>query len=160
MMRLHQLNPIHQRKTRKRVGRGGKRGTYSGRGIKGQKSRAGKKPRITLAGGVLPLKRFPKRRGEGGKTEIKKGAKLFRLRQKPIIVNLKEIAKRFKDGEIISSQTLLEKGLIKREGGKLPEVKILGEGELKLKNLKFQNLKLSKSAREKIEKANGLVFNS
>lgn len=159
-MRLHQLNPIRQKKSRKRVGRGGKRGTYAGRGIKGQKSRAGKKPRLTLAGGVLPLERFPKQRGAGGKTEIKKGVKLSRLRQKPVIVNLKEIEKRFKDNEIVSPQTLLEKGLIKRKGGKLPAVKILGQGELKLKNLKFQNLKLSKSAEEKIKKAGRLAAGS
>jgi len=42
-MKLHQLKPIHKRKKEKRVGRRGKRGKYSGRGIKGQKARAGKK---------------------------------------------------------------------------------------------------------------------
>ncbi|OGZ33817.1 MAG: 50S ribosomal protein L15 [Candidatus Portnoybacteria bacterium RIFCSPLOWO2_12_FULL_39_9] len=156
-MQLHQLTPIHQKKFRKRVGRGGKRGTYSGRGIKGQKSRAGKKPRLTLAGGVLPLKRFPKQRGAGGKTEIKKGVKLSRLRQKPVIVNLKEIEKKFKDGEIVSPQTLLEKGLVKKRGGRMPEVKILGEGKLS-KKIEVRSLRLSKSAKEKIEKAGGKIL--
>lgn len=40
-MQLHELQPLHENKKEKRVGRGGKRGTYSGRGVKGQKSRAG-----------------------------------------------------------------------------------------------------------------------
>ena len=39
-MQIHELKPNHKRKTGKRIGRGGKRGTYSGRGVKGQKSRA------------------------------------------------------------------------------------------------------------------------
>ena len=42
-MQLHQLKPSHKRKRPKRIGRGGKRGTYSGRGVKGQRSRAGRK---------------------------------------------------------------------------------------------------------------------
>jgi large subunit ribosomal protein L15 len=154
-MQLHQLKPAHKKKSSKRVGRGGKRGTYSGRGIKGQKSRSGKKPRPGFAGGNIPLKRLPKQRGAGGKTKIKKGTKLSRLRHKPVIVNLQDIDKKFKAGEIISPQTLLEKGLIDKMRGKVPEVKILGEGEIKIKSLKFQNLKISKSAREKIKKIGG-----
>ena len=44
-MQSHQLKPTHKRKKPQRIGRGGKRGTYSGAGIKGQKSRAGAKIR-------------------------------------------------------------------------------------------------------------------
>lgn len=150
-MQLHQLKPIHKSKYRKRVGRGGKRGTYSGRGVKGQKARAGRKPRAGFGGGTLPFKRFPKQRGAGGKIKVKKGVKLFRLRQKPITLNLKVLEKKFKTGEIVSPQTLFEKGLIDKIRKKLPEVKILGEGKLR-KKLAFKDLRLSKSAQEKIKK--------
>ncbi|MDP3953367.1 MAG: hypothetical protein Q8P99_00890 [bacterium] len=44
-MQLHELQPKHKNKTKKRIGRGGKRGTFSGKGVKGQKSRAGRKLR-------------------------------------------------------------------------------------------------------------------
>jgi large subunit ribosomal protein L15 len=67
-MQLHQLKPIHKLKKRKRVGRGGKKGTYSGRGIKGQKARAGRrlKPAIREL-----IKRYPKLRGYKFKSKIK-----------------------------------------------------------------------------------------
>lgn len=159
-MRLHQLKPNLNKKSRKRVGRGGKKGTYSGRGMKGQKSRAGGKPRIGFAGGDTSLvKRLPKQRGQVGKTELKKGVKLFRLRVKPVVFNLKDFNEKFftKDGssfvwsekEIISPKSLLEKGLIKRTKGRIPSVKILGVGKLKRK-LNFSGVALSKSAREKL----------
>jgi len=59
-MQFHQLKPIHKMKKRKRIGRGGKRGTYSGRGTKGQKSRAGRKL-VPIIRGLI--KRYPKLRG-------------------------------------------------------------------------------------------------
>lgn len=155
-MQLYQLKPTYKKKKRKRVGRGGKHGTYSTRGVKGQKSRAGKKPRASLAGGTIPLKRFPKKRGVGGKTEIKKGTKLFRLRQRIVVINLKDIDKTFKDNETVSPQTLLEKDLISKIGKRTPRVKILGEGELS-KKLKVKDIDLSKTAEEKIKKAGGII---
>jgi len=59
-MQLNQLKPAHKPKTRKRVGRGGGHGTYSGKGQKGQKARAGTKfqPAIRYL-----IKRYPKLRG-------------------------------------------------------------------------------------------------
>lgn len=59
-MQLHELRPKHKLKKRKRIGRGGKRGTYSGRGVKGQKSRSGRRfaPVIRSL-----IKRYPKLRG-------------------------------------------------------------------------------------------------
>ncbi len=67
-MQIHQIRPIHKKKDRKRVGRGGKRGTYSGRGMKGQKSRAGAKfePIIRSL-----IKRYPKLRGYRFKSKVK-----------------------------------------------------------------------------------------
>ena len=74
-MQIHELKPDHPRKHRKRVGRGGKRGTFSGKGTKGQKSRAGASVKPGFRGGDTPLwKIFPKRRGAGKKVEIKRGS--------------------------------------------------------------------------------------
>ncbi|MDP2946249.1 MAG: uL15 family ribosomal protein [bacterium] len=145
-MQLHQLRPIHKLKKKKRIARGGKRGGYSGRGIKGQKSRAGAKIRPAIRDLMMKL---PKQRGRA-KHAFKS------LFSKPAILNLEDIEKNFKDGEIVSPQTLLKKRLISRKKGALPEIKILGEGEIS-KKLAFQNILLSKSARAKIEKAKGAI---
>lgn len=59
-MQLHEIRPLHKGKKRKRVGRGGKRGTYSGRGQKGQKSRAGRRLEPVIR---EIIKRYPKLRG-------------------------------------------------------------------------------------------------
>ncbi|OIO49751.1 MAG: hypothetical protein AUJ39_00315 [Parcubacteria group bacterium CG1_02_42_13] len=68
-MQLHELAPIHINKGKKRIGRGGKRGTYSGRGTKGQKARAGH--RIRPAERDL-IQRLPKLRGFNNKPKAKK----------------------------------------------------------------------------------------
>ena len=80
-MQLHHLKPIHKAIASKRVGRGGKRGTLSGRGSKGQKSRAGTRIRPGFRGGNEPLwKLFPKSRGASKKTDIKHRS--FQVRRK------------------------------------------------------------------------------
>src|SRR3989344_3635693 len=145
-MQLHNIKPKHKSKKSRRVGRGGKRGGYSGRGMKGQKSRAGAKIRPAIRDLMM---KFPKRRGRA-KHAFKS------LFFKPAILNLGDIEKKFKNGEIVSPKSLFEKGLIGRKKGVLPEVKILGEGEIS-KKLAFQNILLSKSARVKIEKTGGSV---
>lgn len=142
-MQLHQLKPIYRRKRRKRVGRGGKRGTYSGRGIKGQKARAGKKLRPAIR---ELIKRYPKLRG------YRFGPK----RTKPAIVNLTQLSQRFKSLEIVSPKILLQKGIIRKIKGRIPEVKILGRGKL-TKKLVIEGCLVSKSAKEKIEKAGGTI---
>ena len=71
-MQLHQIKPTHKKVEGKRVGRGGKRGTFSGRGSKGQKSRAGTRIRPGFRGGDNPIwKLFPKQRGASKKVDIK-----------------------------------------------------------------------------------------
>ena len=145
-MRLHQIKPRHKLKKSRRVGRGGKRGTYSGKGLKGQKSRAG--------AGIRPairdiMAKFPKQRGRA-KHAFKS------LNVKPFVINLSAIEKNFKNGEIVSPTILLSKNLIAKKGGNFPAVKILGDGEL-TKKLHFQNVLLSASARSKIEKIGGTV---
>lgn len=137
-MQIHQLKPKHKLKKKKRVGRGGKRGTYSGKGQKGQKARAGRKmmPAIREL-----IKKYPKLRGYR-----------FKKRDNIIaIVNIENLEKKFKDSEVVSPKTLLEKKLIRRIKGRLPKVKILGKGEL-TKKLIIKDCELSKSAKEKINK--------
>jgi len=134
-VQLHQIKPIHKQKSRKRVGRGGKHGTYSGRGIKGQKSRAGRKLRPEIRDFI---KKIPKKRGYRFKA----------IKSKPEIINLRDLEKYFNEEDVVSPEILLEKGLISRIKGRVPDVKILGSGELK-KKLKIEGCKMSKSA-EKI----------
>ena len=57
---MHELKPEHKNKKSKRIGRGGKRGTYSGRGVKGQKSRAGRKFQPIIR---ELIKKYPKLKG-------------------------------------------------------------------------------------------------
>lgn len=134
-MQLHELKPKTSQ-DKKRVGRGGKRGTYSGRGVKGQKSRAGRKLQPAIR---EVIKKYHKLRGY----------KFNPLKEKATIVNLSELDVKFNSGDVVSPTELLRKGMIKRVAGKLPTVKILGTGELK-KNISIKNCILSKSAEIKI----------
>lgn len=135
-MQLHELKPKTKSK-RKRIGRGGKRGTYSGRGIKGQKSRAGRGPRPAIRD---IIKKIPKKRGYRFKS----------IKKKPQIVNLKDLNKVFKSGEKVTPETLLEKGLIGKVKGKMPKVKILGTGKLS-KKLTVERCSMSKSVEKAIK---------
>ena len=142
-MQLHELKPKHKLKKRKRVGRGGKKGTYSGRGNKGQSARAGRK--------MVPIireliKRYPKLRGYRN----------FVLEDYSAIVNIDTLEKLSKTGEVISPANLIKKGIIRMISGKVPKVKILGRGKLS-KQLIIENCKVSKTAKEAIEKAGGTV---
>jgi len=139
-MQLHQLKRETKIKKKKRVGRGGKKGTYSGRGIKGQKSRAGRKLKPIIR---EILKKYPKLRG-------------YRFKEKKDdyeIVNLDILNKKFEAGTLITPQLLKEKNIIKRE----VKVKILGKGELQ-KKLIFKGFLFSKKARDKILKQGGEIF--
>ena len=142
-MQLHQIKPFHKLKSKKRVGRGGKRGTYSGKGQKGQKSRAGRKFQPVIR---QIIKRYPKLRGYRQKT----------LPKKIVALNVENLEKKFKTSEIIDPKTLLKIGLIRRIKGKTPQVKILGKGKI-TKSLTIKNCTVSKSAKEKIEKAGGKI---
>jgi len=142
-MQIHQVKPIHKSKKRKRVGRGGKRGTYSGRGMKGQKSRAGANPQPVIRN---LIKRYPKKRGyrfKGTSKEV-------------VLFNIYFLEKNFKKNDKINPQVLFKKGLIRKIKKRLPEVKILGKGEL-TKPFLIENCKASKKAKEKIEKAGGKI---
>lgn len=142
---LHTIKPAKgATKKRKRVGRGNAsgQGTYSGRGIKGQKSRSGVSG-LKRLGMRQILRRIPKQRG------------FKSLKPDNQVVNLADINKHFKKGDIISPKELLKRGLI--DTIKLP-VKILGRGELKVRDLKFKNVKMSESVKEEAEKMAGKIL--
>lgn len=118
------------------MGRGGKRGTYSGRGIKGQRARAGARIRPEMRD---ILKKIPKLRGYKFKS--------FRL--KPAVVNLEVIAKKFKSGDTVSPESLWKAGLVAKIKGRIPAIKVLGRGELG-KKLQFKGVSFSAGVRDKL----------
>ena len=142
-MKLHELAPPPgARHRRKRVGRGdgSGHGTYSGRGMKGQKARSGKGPRPGFEGGQLPLiKRLPQKRGF---TNI--------FRREYSVVNLTSL-KVFPPQSEVTPELLREKGLLKTL--KLP-LKVLAQGEL-AHPLVVRAHAFSAQARQKIEAAGG-----
>ncbi|MDP2927102.1 MAG: 50S ribosomal protein L15 [bacterium] len=142
-MQLQHLKPNHKPRTAKRIGRGGKKGSTSGRGTKGQKARAGKRMKPLVRGFI---KRYPKLRGH-------------RMESWPaslVGVNLDKIERHFQVGETVNPRILVEKKIIFFPGNKIPLVKILGNGEI-TKSLIFENCKLSKGAEAKIKKAGGTI---
>ena len=142
-MQLNQITATKYQKKSQRVGRGGKRGTYSGRGIKGQRSRAGRKLRPEWRD---VLKRIPKLRGYRFKS----------IKTRPAVLSLADLNKNFKENEMITAGALLNKGLIGKIKGRMPEVKILGSGELS-KKFDLKGIAVSAAAKAKIEKAGGKI---
>ncbi len=146
-MELHDLKPNKgAHKDRNRVGRGtaAGQGKTCGRGMKGQKSRAGGGVPLYHQGGNLPFfRKLPFKRGEG-----------FTVINRVTFaeVNLEKLDE-FSAGAEITPEVLVEKGVIKDLD--LP-VKILGRGEVSVA-LKIKAHKFSKSAQEKIESAGGSV---
>jgi large subunit ribosomal protein L15 len=151
-LNLSSLKPAQPRQQRKRVGRGmgSGKGRYSGRGIKGQKSRAGShKMRAGFEGGQMPVyMRLGKLRGSTSKDAMPIGP--FRTSTVPVNVAALE---RFDAGAEITPESLVEAGVIKNT--KI-DVKILGNGEV-TKKLTVRVHAISATAREKIEKAGGTV---
>lgn len=139
---LHTIKPAKgATKKRKRVGRGNAsgHGTYSTRGLKGQKSRSGVS-NLKRLGMKMTLMRTPKKRG------------FKSLQAKNQVINLEDINNNFKDGQTVSPKTLLKKGLI--DTIKIG-VKILGKGNLQAKGLKFEDVKMSESVRGKVGAGSG-----
>jgi large subunit ribosomal protein L15 len=150
-LNLSDLKPAQARRDRKRVGRGpgSGKGRYSGRGIKGQKARAGSnKMRPGFEGGQNPVyMRMGKQRGATSKDAMPIGP--FMTYSQPI--NLAALEQRFEAGAEITPEALKEAGLIKKLS---VDVKILGNGEL-TKKLTVTAHRFSKTAVEKIEAAGG-----
>jgi large subunit ribosomal protein L15 len=151
-LNLSNLKPAQARKDRKRIGRGlgSGKGRYSGRGLKGQKSRSGShKMRPGFEGGQNPIyMRLGKLRG-GSADALPVGP--FRTSTAP--VNVATLEERFDAGAEVTPETLVEKGILKNTK---TDVKILGNGELK-KKLTVTAHAVSASAREKIEAAGGSI---
>jgi large subunit ribosomal protein L15 len=152
-LNLSNLRPAQPRKARKRVGRGlgSGKGRYSGRGIKGQKARAGShKMPAGFEGGQMPIDmRLGKLRGATSADAMPIGP--FRTYSQP--VNVIELERRFDAGSEVTPEALKARRLI----AKLSlDVKILGVGEL-TKALSVSAHGFSKSAVEKIEAAGGSV---
>lgn len=146
-MQLHEIKPTHKKKRPKRIGRGGKKGTYSGKGSKGQKARAGAKIKSQFREMVA---KFPKKRGDSFQR--------FNFTEKPLVLNLSRLIHLFPQGGIITPQILREKAIIKPSQGKLSKIKILGQGKEKLA-IKFiiSNCLVSQEAKKAVEKAGGKV---
>ena len=150
-LNLSNLSPAQPRRERKRVGRGlgSGKGRYSGRGIKGQKSRSGShKMPAGFEGGQMPLDmRLGKLRGNTSADAMPIGP--FRTYSQP--VNLRDLEARFEAGAEVTPETLKQLGLIR---SLRKDVKILGVGEL-TKSLTVSAHSFSRSAREAIEAAGG-----
>ena len=145
-MQLHDLTPAPgSTHRRKRVGRGNSsgHGTYSGRGLNGQGSRAGGTKGAGFEGGQTPLAmRLPKLPGFRNPRRIEYTA-----------INVSELEARFEDGAVVNGEALKAARLVKSE---FEPVKVLGNGELS-KKLTVQIDKVSASAKAKIEAAGGKV---
>ncbi len=143
-MQIHELK-VKAKKTRKRIGRGGKRGTYSGRGMKGQKSRSG--------GNVDPL-------FEGGRSSLMQRMKKLRgfksIHPKKVVVSLDALEKHFSEGETVNLETLKKKGLLNNKN-KDYGVKILNNGKITKKLVIAKEILVSQKAKEAIEKAKGEI---
>lgn len=127
------------------VGRGigSNRGGTSGKGNKGQNARSGGGVRPGFEGGQMPLFRRIARRGFSN----------YRSKKHFQVVNVGEVSKHFETGSTVDGKTLIEKGLIKGNGR---PAKLLGMGKVD-KKLDVKVDHVSRSAREKIEKAGGSV---
>ena len=143
-MKLHELSPAPgstKSAWRKGRGVGSGNGKTAGRGHKGQNARTGGGVRPGYEGGQIPLfRRLPKR-----------GFTNSLFKKEYAIINLETLDKLFNDGDAVSMETLLEKGVIRKE---LNGLKVLGRGEI-TKKLTVKAAIFSASAKEKIEAAGG-----
>lgn len=142
-MKIHDVHEgITKFKRKKRLGRGpgSGLGKTSGRGHKGQYSRAGHSQPANFQGGAMPMFRRIPKRGFNNKWAPKIG-----------LVNVSDLEANFEAGEEVTPDSLREKDLAKY---RYDILKVLGNGEIK-KSLKVSAHQFSKSAKEKIEKAGG-----
>ena len=136
---------FRKNKKRKRIGRGpgSGHGKTSGRGHKGQGSRAGWSQHPTFQGGAMPLVRRVPKRGFNNKWA-----------RTVVAVNVSALEAAFDSGAEITPERLANSRLL---GHRFDEIKILGDGELS-KKFTVSAHRFSKSAVEKIEKAGGKVI--
>ncbi len=145
-MKLHARTPIRG-KLLQRIGRSGKRGSYSGRGVKGQHSRSGRRIRPAERDIILKI---PKMRG-------------FRNKPKadvPMVFNLGQLSAKLKShakagASLEVNHAFLKTAKLLKKDYKRP-VKILGTGEIAFP-ITVTGFEVSVTAKEKIEKAGGSV---
>ena len=142
-MRLENLPKSKETKGIKRVGRGpgSGMGKTSTRGEKGQKARSGASIPAWFQGGQSPLYRRIPKRGFNNK----------RFRNEFATINLEDLNKFFKDGDVVTPEILKERGIIKKS---LCGIKVLGTGSLD-KKLTVKAHRFSSKAVTKIEEAGG-----
>ncbi|MCL4426835.1 uL15 family ribosomal protein [Patescibacteria group bacterium] len=141
-MQIHNVQPKTKQKSRVRVGRGGKRGTYSGKGMKGQTARAGARVRPAVRD---LIKQIHKLRGYEA-----------RSRRTAITLSLRILEEAFAANETVSPRTVREKGLVANTVDRKTPLKILNTGELH-KALIISGIAVSRTAEEKIRKAGGSI---
>ena len=142
-MKLESLPKTKELKNVKRVGRGPGSGIgkTSGHGENGQKSRSGASINAWFQGGQSPLyRRLPKRGFNNAQFEAKYA-----------VINLSDLDKFFKDGEVVTPEILKERGIIKKQ---LSGVKVLATGKL-TKKLTVKAQRFSSAAVTKIEESGG-----
>lgn len=145
-MQIHELKRKTENRSKKVVGRGGKRGKTAGRGTKGQKARAGNKKRPEIRD---IIKKIPKMRG--------RGKNIFQsIQTKPVVINLGDLEGKFENGTMVTPKMLVDKSIIRVKKGIALQVKLLGTGEFSQK-LNFEGFTFSTIAKEKIEKAGGTI---
>ena len=138
-MQLNSLKRQHPNKAKRpRVGRGGKRGTTAGKGTKGQKSRSGHRIRPAIRD---LIQRLPKLRGYANKPVTNSSA----------VLNVGDLAKLT---GVVNRAAVVKAGLVRASVG---AIKILGNGEI-TQAITIDGLKISASAKAKIEKAGGKVI--
>ena len=144
-MQLHTLQSKTKRKKSVQIGRGGKRGKTSGRGMKGQKARAGAKMRPEMRD---IIKKIPKLRGRGKNSNLPL--------KSTVPVTLAQLESRFETGDVVTHTSLNEKKLVTAVAMRARLAKILATGTLS-KKLSVQGVSVTKGAKEQIESAGGSV---
>lgn len=144
-MQINTLKLKTPRKSGKTIGRGGKKGTYSGKGMKGQKARSGAKVDPLFEGGRSTLLDHMKK---------KRGFKS--IKSKALAIDIARLEGRFKDGETVDMESLVKAGIISKAQASA-KAKILGKAEIKKKLTIGKGILISASAKSLIEKAGGKV---
>jgi len=143
-MKLHELSPPKgSKRSRKRLGRGPGSGTgkTSGKGHKGQNARSGGGVRPGFEGGQMPIQRRLPKVGF---------ANIFK--KKIAIVNIRDLSK-FESGSVVDEAALIRSGIIR---GRRDGIKLLSQGDIAFP-LTLKVNRVSRIAKEKIEKAGGMV---
>jgi len=137
-MQIHQLSVV-KKKARKRIGRGGKLGTTSGRGSNGQKSRSG--------ASVDPL-------FEGGRSTFLERLKKVRgfksVHQKKCVVTLASLERACADGETVTTAMLIERKIVAKIA-LIRGIKVVATGTLNKKLTLGKDVAASEKARESFQ---------